>query len=132
MNILLYLFLFMGATILGHLIYSERKARVKSVRSGNTFRIFYDNRTIEVILDPKIRIPSYSWVGKAERIVVPKIYGNVKQIELFMTRYKTSMLADALFRFSERNSMAIVRLDPVNAKKLIDIQLRLKCFIKNS
>lgn len=132
MNILLGLLLFLGATYLGHLIYNDRKMCVKYRTTGNIFIITYGKRVINIELREEIRIPSYSRSKDVECIVVPKRTGNLKQIENFMTRYKTSILAEAMFRFSESaHALPILRYDPVQAKKLIDVQIKLKCFITN-
>lgn len=132
MNTLLYLLLFLGCTYLGHLIYNGRKTRISYSATGLVFTIKYGKRIINVELNEKIRIPSYSRGKGIENIVVPKRFGNVDQVEHFMSRYKTSMLSDVLFRFSDCSRTSIVRFDPVHAKALIDIQIKLKHFIKNN
>ena len=131
MNYLLYLLLFLGCTYGGHLIYNGRKMRVDYDTAGNIFTIRYGKRIINVELNERTRLPSYSRSKGVEHIVVPKRPGNVDQVEHFMDRYKTSMLSDALFRFSDCSRLAIVRFDPVHAKALIDVQIKLKSFIKN-
>lgn len=132
MNILLVLFLFLGATYLGHLIYNDRKMCVKYRISGNIFVITYGKRIINIELREGLRIPSYSRSKDVETIVVPKRAGNLLQIENFITRYKTSVLAESMFRFSESaHALPILRYDPVQAKKLIEVQIKLKCFITN-
>lgn len=132
MNYLLFLFLFMAAVGIGCLICNDRKIRISCQRSGDRFTIYYDQRVINIELTSRVRIPSYTWVGKVETIVIPKHSGSLEQIELFMTRYKTSRLAEALFRFSEgARAWPIIRFDPEYSKELIGIQMRLKCFIKD-
>lgn len=132
MNILLGLLLFLGATYLGHLIYNDRKMCVKYRTSGNIFVITYGKRIINIELREELRIPSYSRSKDVETIVVPKRAGNLLQIENFITRYKTSVLAESIFRFSESaHALPILRYDPVQAKKLIEVQIKLKCFITN-
>lgn len=132
MDIILALLLFLGATYLGHLIYNNRKVDTAYSISGNTFSILYGKRLINVELNERVRIPSYSKRKGIETIIVPKRVGNMEQIEHFMIRYKTSNLADALFRFGDCRHLHIVRFDPVQAKALIDIKLKLRHFIKSN
>lgn len=131
MDIILVLLLFLAATYLGHLIYNNRRVYTAYSITGNTFSILYGKRSINVELNDGIRIPSYSKKRDIETIVVPRRVGNMEQIEHFMIRYKTSNLADALFRFGDCSHLHIVRFDPVQAKALIDIKLKLRCFIKS-
>lgn len=130
MNILLYLILFLLATLIGKLIVFGFDKKVKYRIEGDHFLIYYDKRFIDVELSNDIRIPLYTRRGKNEKIIVPNRKLTADQMESFMIRYKTSVLTESLFRFSlATNPIPLVQFDPERCRELVEIQLKLRCFI---
>lgn len=133
MNIILFACLFFLAVLIGTAIMGTYKRTVKCKTRGLEFTITYKNRTLYITGSREIRIPSYKRKGTYEFITIPVGRGQegVTQIENFMHRYRTSMLARRLFNFSaKRNPVALWQFDPEYAKELVEIQHKLHCFCK--
>ncbi|QYN80083.1 hypothetical protein PQD71_gp243 [Kosakonia phage Kc263] len=110
------------------------KPSVKCKQAGDTFTITYRDRTIYVVADPNVRLPSYKRDGTFEFITLPSGHGraSVAQAEHFISRSKTTYLARFLFDFTNRKEpIWLIQYDPESSKKLSEIQLKLVSFIRN-
>lgn len=132
---LLLLALFLMAMGIGHLMCGVRKSKVSHLETSEGFVIQYNDRKIIVTGNPNTRMCTYRWRGKVETITFPTHSGdkNIEQVEHFISRYKTSRLSKYLFDFKNMKDPALLlAFDPVNGKALSEIQLKLKCYIRNA
>lgn len=132
---LLIFALFLMAMGIGHVMCGVKKSKVTHLETSEGFVIHYNDRKIIVTGNPNTRMCTYRWRGKVERITFPSCFGdkNIEQVEHFMSRYKTSRLSRYLFDFKNMKDPALLlAFDPVNGKALSEIQLKLKCYIRNA
>lgn len=135
MTFLLFFVLFCMAVGAGYVMDGIRKDKVSHQETRDSFIIHYNDRKIIVTGKPNTRMCTYRWRGKVETITFPIYAGNnaIAQVEHFMSRYKTSRLSSYLFDFQNMKDPAfLLAFDPVNGKALSEIQLKLKCYIRNA
>ncbi|AEV89746.1 hypothetical protein OBP_309 [Pseudomonas phage OBP] len=133
MNVILFGGLFIMAVLIGTVIMGTYKRTVKCKTRGHEFTITYKDRTLYITASREKRIPSYKRVGSFEFITIPVGRGHegITQIENFMQRYRTSILAKGLFNFSaKRHPIKLFQFDPEYARELVEIQHKLHCFCK--
>lgn len=133
-NLALLVVLFVMSTFLGAVIMDALKKKVTCTQRGDTFAVFYRNRTIYIRADNKVRIPSYNYQGDIEFITLPVGHGykSALQAEHFISRYKTTRLVKCLFNFSEmKEPLCLLHYDPAYAKELSQIQYKLLSFIRS-
>lgn len=135
MTFLLFSTLFLFAMGIGYAMDGVKKDKVSYQETKDSFIIHYNERRIIVSGDRNTRMCTYRWRGKTETITFPTYpgYNSIEQIEHFMSRYKTSQLSKHLFDFQNmKDPSMLLALDPINGKLLSEIQLKLKCYIRNA
>lgn len=135
MTFLLFLALFLMAMCIGYAMDGVKKDKVSYQETNDSFIIHYNERKIIVSAKPSSRMCTYRWRGKTETITFPVYpgYNSIEQVEHFISRYKTSLLSKHLFDFKNMKDPAmLIALDPINGKLLSEIQLKLKCYIRNA
>lgn len=133
MSLILFVSIFFLAILIGMGIMGTYRQTVKCKIREMECTITYKNRTLYVTASRELRIPSYKRKGCFEFIYIPVGRGDegVKQIENFMHRYRTSILAKRLFNFSAKNNpVGLWQFDPEYANELVEIQHKLHCFCK--
>lgn len=130
MNYVLFVFLFAVTCYLTYIMTGQRKDKVKCKTHPDLFVITYKERTIYI--SAKEEEFSYRRNGNLEFIdvVIGWEEESLQDVEDFITKARTSILVQELFRFSAGNEPKMLMFfDPINSKELVEIHNKLKAFI---
>ena len=120
---------------MGWLFERVNKEKISYKEEKDKFILYYSNRVIIINRNNRTQLYYHQWVNKTETVIIPTGNGSksIKQAEQFIVNYKTSNLLTRLFNFSHPlNHSFIMEYDFPNAKELIEIQMKIKAFIRTN